>query len=119
LVAGPYGHRTPIRFGNIRPRGAGFFVLRAEIDHRGDLIDELDLEVFSADQHDAALRFAGAIESRNFTAVSVAHLPAWPDPFQELPDWYRRNSSDETAEIAGHNRVESSTPEQADDKARQ
>jgi hypothetical protein len=58
-------------------------------------------------------------ESRNFNAVSVSHLSSWSDPFQELPDWHGRNSSDETAEIAGHNRIESSTPEQTDGKARQ
>src|SRR6266404_4274724 len=46
VVSLPRNHlyRTPIRIGNRRPLGAGGFVLRAQIDHGGDLTDQLDLE---------------------------------------------------------------------------
>ena len=46
MVAGPRNHfyRTPIRIGNRRPLGAGGFAFCAEIDHGGDLADQLDLE---------------------------------------------------------------------------
>ncbi len=46
MVAGPRNHlyRTPIHIRNRRPLGAGGFVLRTQIDHGGDLADQLDLE---------------------------------------------------------------------------
>ena len=55
MVAGPRNHlyRTPIRIRNSRPFGAGFFVLRAEVDHGGDLADDLDLQpLVDGPQHD-------------------------------------------------------------------
>ena len=46
MVAGPRNHlyRTPIRIRNSRLFRAGFLVLRPQIDHGGDLADQLDLE---------------------------------------------------------------------------
>ena len=44
MVAGHCGHRTSIRIRNSRPFGAGGFALCAQIDHDGDVADELDLE---------------------------------------------------------------------------
>src|SRR5262252_8776461 len=55
MVAYPRNHlyRTPIRFRNSRPLGCGCFGLCAEVDHGGDLTDELDLEaVLCWMQHD-------------------------------------------------------------------
>ena len=46
MVADPRNHlyRTPIRFRNSRSLWCGCFALRTEVDHGGDLADELDLE---------------------------------------------------------------------------
>src|SRR5262252_6212484 len=55
MVAYPRNHlyRTTIRFRNSRPLGCGCFGLCAEVDHGGDLADELDLEaVLCRMQHD-------------------------------------------------------------------
>jgi hypothetical protein len=82
MVAGPRNHlyRTPIRIRNSRPFGAGFFALRAEIDHGGDLADELDLEALVGRmQHDTLDEPAQDLQRFRLGAIAGS-TPAGPAP---------------------------------------